>query len=77
MNRRELLRRAKILALANTVHSLEGADPGDHDETMLVDAAVDWALAELAKLGVSASDVTSVRDCLSLPCAGVSRAPAR
>lgn len=71
MGRRELFRRAKILALANTVHSLESADTGgDDDEFMLMAAAVDWANVELAKLGVSASDVTSVRACLSLPRSG-------
>ena len=70
MNNRELRRRAKILALANTVHSLESADTGGDEEAALIDAAVDWAHGELEKLGMSAANVTSVRSCLSIPLKG-------
>lgn len=65
MNKRETKRAAKIYALANTYHSLLGSDPEDDTTAAVRDAAVEWAMGELDKMGLQPCDLLSIDDCIA------------
>jgi hypothetical protein len=64
MTKKQLSRAAKIFALANTYHSLDGSDCGD--ESFVAVAAKAWAENELAKMGIDPSQVLSPGDAIAV-----------
>lgn len=65
MNKRESRRAAKIYALANTYHSLETSDPPTEPQMAVKELAVEWARAELEKLGLQPCELLSLDDSIA------------
>lgn len=65
MGKREDKKAAKIYALANTYHSLTGADADSDHEWVVRGLAIAYAENELAKMGLQPSDLCSIRECIA------------